>query len=173
MEFKVSVMMPYSITACSSWSLCLARVGAAEVSAACNSAPLDLGCAPSSRCCPRATPTCSQRCSGQTDTWAADMVAQFAHFPLSPGLSCQATPLTHLISHLCVHLVTVCVISTTKASVSWFFSLQFFFSSAFDTQCLFTPFSPCHGSWCQHTEWPALLHEWSPQWRDQHRDGDR
>lgn len=56
------------------------------------------------------------------------MVAPFAHFPLSPGLSCQATPLTLLISHLCAHLVTVCVISTTKASAcKLFFFLLFFF----------------------------------------------
>lgn len=34
--------------------------------------------------CPQARPTCSQRCRGQTDTRAADMVAHFAHFPLSP-----------------------------------------------------------------------------------------
>lgn len=50
------------------------------------------------------------------------MVAQFAHFPLSPGLFCQATPGTLLVSHLCAHLCD-CVIITTKASACKLFFL--------------------------------------------------
>lgn len=92
------------------------------------------------------------------------------HISLSPlgyfarqRCSCSTYP-------ICVHtFVTVCVISTTKASACKMLFISCFFSSAFETQCLFTPSSPCHGSWCQRTEWPALLHQWS----DQHRDGDR
>lgn len=70
------------------------------------------------------------------------------------------------------------LVSTTKASACKLFF--FFFPpplsspfSGFDTQCLFTPFSPCHGSWYQHTEWLVVLHEWSPQRWDRRRDGDR
>lgn len=48
------------------------------------------------------------------------------------------------------------------------FFLSFFFLCHFCSQCLFQPFSACHGSWCQHTERLAL-----PRWRDQQSDGDR
>lgn len=51
--------------------------------------------------CFQVTPTCSQRCSGHTDTQTADAIAQFAGFPLSPGLSCEATRLMLLISFVC------------------------------------------------------------------------
>jgi len=136
---------------------------------------------------PPSPPPASQRCKCQTDTWAADTVAHFAYPPpLSPPLPRVAFAGQRRSSHLicaCTLLPFLCYQHKSLKvllarlfffSVFFFFFFFFFFSpSAFDTQCLSTHFSPCHGSRCQHTERPALLHEWSSRWRDQRGDGDR
>lgn len=98
--------------------LCLACVGAAEVWFVTQHLRSQV-CALSSHCCPQTTPT-SQRCSGQSDTRAADMVTQFAHFPLG-----------YLARQRCLlpsYLICVCtlLISTTKPFTWMLFFLCFF-----------------------------------------------
>lgn len=100
-------------------------VGAAEVSLAiCNSAPWILGLC--FQCCPQATPTCSQRCSGHTDTWAADMEAQFAHFPLSPWviLPGNSAHMSH-ISFVCAPCASKLLLVSSYFPISWLWHTMF------------------------------------------------
>lgn len=97
-----------------------------------------------------------------TNCWHDSSLCMFSSFPW--------VILRGNTAHLCAHLETHCQHKQNLCLKLFFSSLIFF---CFDSQCLFQPFSPCHGSWCQHTEWLVLLHEWSPQWSGQQGDGDR
>lgn len=72
-------------------------------------------------CGPQARPTCSQRCNGHTDTWAADTVTL-----ILPGNAAQAPQ----ISCVCTLL--------PKLPSAELFIFPIFVSPSFDTQCLFT-----------------------------------
>lgn len=95
--------------------------------------------------------------------WRGGSICTFPSVPL--GCLARQQHSQCVVSHLCVRLV--------RQSFCLWAVFFFFLFPVFDTQCLFTPFSLCHGSWSQHTQWLVLLREWSPQWRDQHGDGDR